>query len=130
MVWMYVKLITQCTQFRQIARLEEIKQNRDDAASRSASLGKLKPVRDLKQVVSHGDNPNNLLKLCIDAARERCTLGSSHAGTFESLDDNVSSTSVVQGAYSASLLILRSGNGGPGGMSDVSTNGFSREHQQ
>jgi methylmalonyl-CoA mutase len=102
---------------RQIARLEEIKQKRDDAAVQEC-LAKLEASARLETSTSHGDNPNNLLKLCIDAARERCTLGEMSLALEKAWGRHVSSTSVVQGAYSASFNSHTSGNGGPGDMSD------------
>jgi len=101
---------------KQIARLDEIKATRDTAAVEDC-LSKLEASARLTESTSHGDNPNNLLKLCIDAARARCTLGEISSALETVWGRHVPSTSVVQGAYSASFT-SHSGSGGSAGMND------------
>ena len=56
---------------KQIARLEEVKTGRDDALVHEA-LRKLRESAEIQdRSTSNGDDPDNLLRLCIDAARVR-----------------------------------------------------------
>jgi methylmalonyl-CoA mutase len=55
---------------KQIARMNEVKANRDEAAAQEA-LERLEASARKSTSTSHGDNPDNLMKLCIDCARVR-----------------------------------------------------------
>lgn len=87
---------------KQIARIEKVKANRDEAAAQAA-LAKLEESAKLTASTSRGDDPNNLLRLCIDAAKARCTLGEMSYALEKVWGRHVPTTSVVQGAYNASF---------------------------
>jgi methylmalonyl-CoA mutase len=55
---------------KQIARIEETKANRDEGAAQEA-LAKLEASARLERSTSRGDDPDNLMQLCIDAAKAR-----------------------------------------------------------
>jgi len=57
-------------QEKQFARLKEVKENRNESAVQEA-LEKLTASANLKKSTSDGDDPNNLMKLAIDAAAVR-----------------------------------------------------------
>ena len=59
---------------KQILRLENLKKERDDIAVKIA-LDKLEASARLDRNTSKGDDPQNLMRLAIDAAGARCTLG-------------------------------------------------------
>lgn len=64
---------------KQIERIERTKQNRNEAQAQ-ACLEKLIGSAKLTTSSGPGKHPLNLLKLAIDAARARCTVGEiSHA---------------------------------------------------
>ena len=58
----------------QLERLERVKVERDEDAVQKA-LAALTASAEMQESTSHGENPNNLLRLSIEAARVRCTLG-------------------------------------------------------
>lgn len=58
----------------QILRLENMKRQRDDIAVKEA-LNRLEASARLDRNTSQGDDPDNLMRLSIEAARVRCTLG-------------------------------------------------------
>eukprot|EP00934_Nitzschia_sp_Nitz4_P003447 Nitzschia sp. Nitz4//scaffold380_size13111//2834//5335//NITZ4_008981-RA/size13111-augustus-gene-0.36-mRNA-1//1//CDS//3329549876//3437//frame0 len=86
---------------KQIARMEKMKAERDEAAAQEA-LAKLEASARLTESTSPGDNPNNLMKLCIDCARLRCTLGEMSLALENAWSRHVPTIGMVQGAYSAS----------------------------
>jgi methylmalonyl-CoA mutase len=87
---------------KQVDRINEMKANRDEVAAQAA-LDKLGASARLKNSTSHGDDPNNLLGLCIEAAEARCTLGEMSLALEKVWGRHVPTSSVVQGAYSASF---------------------------
>jgi len=87
---------------QQIARIEKVKQNRDEAAAQEV-LKRLEESAKLERSTSRGDDPDNLMKLCVDAAKARCTLGEMSDALEKAWGRHVPQTSVVQGAYTASF---------------------------
>jgi len=86
----------------QISRIEMMKANRDEAAAQEI-LGKLEASARMERSTSAGDDPDNLMKLCIDAARIRCTLGEISMALENAWGRHVPTTNVVQGAYHSSF---------------------------
>jgi methylmalonyl-CoA mutase len=88
----------------QIARLKKLKENRDEELV-SRALAKLEESAMLgpNANTSDGNHPLNLLALSIEAAKVRCTLGEISSALEKSWGRHVPSTSVVQGAYSATF---------------------------
>lgn len=88
----------------QIARLNALKESRDEELVARA-LAKLEESAMLgpDANTSDGNNPLNLLGLSIEAAKVRCTLGEISSALEKAWGRHVPSTSVVQGAYSASF---------------------------
>lgn len=86
----------------QIARLDSIKANRDEDKVKEA-LAKLEASARMDKSTSHGDDPNNLMQLCIDAAAVRCTLGEMSLAMENAWGRHVPSSTVVQGAYHSSF---------------------------
>ena len=87
---------------KQIERLDAVKsaRNQDDV---NAALAALEKSARLKTSTSMGNNPDNLMALCIDAARVRCTLGEISHALEKAWGRHVPSSTVVQGAYGASF---------------------------
>jgi methylmalonyl-CoA mutase len=56
---------------KQIARIDEVKANRDDALVQDALARLEASAKKVDKSTSDGDDPENLLKLCIDAVRVR-----------------------------------------------------------
>lgn len=82
----------------QVNRLNQIRATRDEAACQAA-LAALTESARLNESTSDGDHPQNLLKLAIDAARLRCTLGEISDALEEHWGRYIPSSKVVQGAY-------------------------------
>jgi len=85
----------------QLARLDHIRETRDQAQV-DACLDALRESAQLTTTTGAGDNPQNLLKLAIDAAKARCTVGEISWALENVWDRHVPSTDVVRGAYSES----------------------------
>jgi len=83
---------------KQIARIEEIKANRDEAAAQ-ACLQKLRDSAALTESTGSGKHPMNLLKLAVDAARARCTVGEISDALEDVWGRHIPKSSVVSGAY-------------------------------
>lgn len=84
----------------QIARLKSLKETRDDTAV-EAALNALRESAQSTESTGPGENPQNLLKLAIDAARVRCTLGEISDALRAEWGEHVPRSDVVQGAYAA-----------------------------
>lgn len=82
----------------QVRRLEQIRATRDESACQQA-LQKLTEAAGLEESTSDGDHPMNLLKLSIDAARLRCSLGEISDALEVRWGRHIPHSSVVQGAY-------------------------------
>jgi len=91
---------------QQIERIEETKRDRDEAAVQAALL-KLEESAGLDRSTSKGDDPHNLMKLCVDAAKCRCTLGEISMALEKVWGRHIPRTSIVQGAYSAAFSTNR-----------------------
>lgn len=93
---------------QQLAGIEQIKAERDEDAAQEA-LRKLEASARIEvdengnNSTSAGDNPNNLLSLCVEAAKARCTLGEMSYALEKAWDRHIPQSSVVQGAYTASF---------------------------
>jgi methylmalonyl-CoA mutase len=86
----------------QIERINKVKASRDEAAVKDI-LAKLEASARKEVSTSNGDDPDNLMKLCVDAAKARCTLGEISLALENAWGRHVPTTGVVQGAYSASF---------------------------
>lgn len=86
----------------QIDRIQKVKASRDNEAVRRA-LDMLKESAALSSAESSGPgrHPLNLLKLAVEAARARATLGEISSALESVWGRHVASNQVVQGAYSA-----------------------------
>jgi len=84
----------------QVNRLEKIRATRDEAKAQ-ACLAALTESAASTESTSDGSHPQNLLKLSIDAARARCTLGEISDALEAKWGRHVANVSVVQGAYRA-----------------------------
>lgn len=82
----------------QCRHLEEIRATRDEAAAQAA-LEQLKVSAAMSESTSDGDHPYNLLKLSVDAARARCTVGEISAALGSVWGEHEPRNEVVQGAY-------------------------------
>jgi len=99
---------------KQIARMNEVKANRDEAAAQEA-LAKLEASARKTTSTSKGDDPDNLMHLCIQCARARCTLGEMSYALEKAWGRHVPATGMVQGAYNAAF---NAGSGSNGGKSE------------
>lgn len=86
----------------QIERLKQLRTDRDEEKVQKI-LSRLETSACLGRSTSRGDDPDNLLGLCIDAAAARATLGEMSLALENAWGRHVASTSVVQGAYSSSF---------------------------
>jgi methylmalonyl-CoA mutase len=84
----------------QIERLNKIKATRDNAKVQAA-LAALTESASLSESTSNGNHPKNLVRLAVNAARARATLGEISDALESRWGRHVASTKVVQGAYSA-----------------------------
>lgn len=92
----------------QVACIAELKQSRDENAV-LAALQRLEQSASLNRSTSQGEDPDNLLKLSIEAAKVRCTLGEISFALEKAWGRHVPRSSVVQGAYSASFMASANG---------------------
>jgi methylmalonyl-CoA mutase len=92
---------------KQIDRLTKLKESRN-ADEVNAALAAIEASARLDISSSKGDDPNNLMALCIEAARVRCTLGEISQALENAWGRHVPSATIVQGAYGASFT--HSGN--------------------
>ncbi len=93
---------------QQIAQLEKLKSERDENKVKAA-LEKLEASAKLDRNTSHGDDPDNLLRLSIEASKARCTLGEISLALENAWGRHRPSSTVVQGAYSAAFSSKASG---------------------
>lgn len=89
---------------KQINRLSELKRARNNDEVMEA-LATLEASAKLGSSTSKGDNPNNLMALCINAARVRCTLGEISQALENAWGRHVPSSTIVRGAYGASFTL-------------------------
>jgi len=96
---------------KQVRRLDELKRTRN-ADEVNAALDALEKSAKLGSSTSKGDNPDNLMALCINAARVRCTLGEISQALENAWGRHVPSSTIVQGAYGASFTSSAGRNNG------------------
>jgi methylmalonyl-CoA mutase len=84
----------------QISRLKQLREMRDQSAV-DAALDALRASARATETTGPGDHPDNLLKLAIDAARVRCTLGEISDALRDEWGEHVPRSDVVQGAYAS-----------------------------
>jgi len=87
---------------KQIARMNAIKASRDENLAQEA-LAKLEASARKSDSTSSGDDPDNLMSLCIECARLRCTLGEISQALENAWGRHVPDTGMVHGAYAASF---------------------------
>jgi len=87
---------------KQIARMNKVKENRDEAAAQAA-LTKLEDSARKTSSTSNPDDPDNLMTLCIACASARCTLGEMSFALENAWGRHVPTTGMVQGAYMAAF---------------------------
>ncbi|KAL7509687.1 hypothetical protein ACHAXN_006687 [Cyclotella atomus] len=87
---------------KQIDRLITLKASRN-ADDVDAALAAIEASARLDCSSSKGNDPNNLMALCIEAARVRCTLGEISQALENAWGRHVPSATIVQGAYGASF---------------------------
>jgi methylmalonyl-CoA mutase len=87
---------------KQIERMNRIKAERDETAAQEA-LARLEASARKVESTSSGDNPDNLMALCIECARLRCTLGEMSQALENAWGRHVPDTGMVHGAYAASF---------------------------
>jgi len=87
---------------QQISQLEQLKKERNEDEAQEA-LMRLEASARLDRNTSHGDDPDNLMRLSINAAKARCTLGEISFALEKAWGRHRPTSTVVQGAYSASF---------------------------
>lgn len=84
---------------QQIARIEQVKKERDSAKVQQA----LDALRTAARGQDDVQGAGNLLGLCVNAARARATLGEISSALEDVFGRHTATTQVVQGAYKASF---------------------------
>lgn len=84
---------------KQISKLGRVKNTRDEAKAQAA-LQALRKSAAADVNSGPGDHPQNLLKLSVDAARARCSLGEISEALRSVWGEHKPTESIVQGAYS------------------------------
>lgn len=87
---------------KQIAGIQAVKASRNEAQVKQA-LTALTEAAKVSESTCAGSHPQNLLKLAVDAARVRATLGEISAALEGVWGRHIASNQVVQGAYSAAF---------------------------
>jgi len=87
---------------KQINRLKELKASRNEDEVNRA-LTAIEASAGMDTSTSLGTDPNNLMALCIEAARVRATLGEISKALENSWGRHVPSSTIVEGAYGASF---------------------------
>lgn len=83
---------------KQVEKLERIRKDRDEDAVRKA-LQKLRDSAQMEESTSAGSHEYNLLRLSIEAARARATVGEISDALRQVWGEHVPKEGVVQGAY-------------------------------
>jgi methylmalonyl-CoA mutase len=84
---------------KQIERIQSVKKSRDEKKAQAALHALTKSAGLKNESTSDGNHPMNLLKLSVDAARVRCTLGEICNALEKEWGRHVPNSQVVQGAY-------------------------------
>jgi methylmalonyl-CoA mutase len=100
----------------QVKRLNAVKSGRDEAKVQDV-LAKIEASARMSTNTSSGDDHHNLMKLCVEAAALRCTLGEMSLAMENAWGRHVPSSSVVQGAYHSSFT----GGSKNGGIDEYNT---------
>lgn len=87
---------------KQIARMNEVKASRDESLVKN-SLARLENSARSTESTSSGEDPKNLLNLCIECAKARCTLGEISEALENAWGRYIPRTSMVQGVYGATF---------------------------
>lgn len=87
---------------KQIDRLTKVKATRDAAAVKRA-LDRLRHSATLTESTGRGSHEYNLLRLAVEAARARCTLGEISDALRGAWGEHKPTEAVVQGAYASSF---------------------------
>mmetsp|Transcript_7175 Transcript_7175/g.21029 ORF Transcript_7175/g.21029 Transcript_7175/m.21029 type:complete len:739 (+) Transcript_7175:164-2380(+) len=82
----------------QTARLDSLRANRDDAACAKA-LEALTAAAAADRITAAHDDPQNLVKLSVDAARVRCSLGEISDALRAAWGEHVAAGGAASGAY-------------------------------
>jgi len=88
---------------QQVSALDRIKAERDSAAV-EAALEKIKQSAKMASSTSAGSHPDNLVRLAIEAARVRATLGEISDALRGEWGEHKPREDVVQGAYSETFI--------------------------
>jgi len=97
-----LKIDNSAVRQKQIDQLNALKSKRNDEQV-FAALSALEASAKLESSTSMGNNPDNLMALCINAARVRCTLGEISLALEKAWGRHVPSSTIVQGAYGSSF---------------------------
>lgn len=97
-----LQIDNQAVRKKQIQSIKEVRQGRDEAKAQQC-LAKIEASARLNTSTGRGDNPNNLLVLCVEAAAARCTLGEMSLAMEKAWGRHSPTSSVVQGAYSSAF---------------------------
>lgn len=87
---------------KQIEGIKKTKAGRDESKVKAA-LEALTLSAKLTESTGSGQNPNNLLKLAVDAARARATLGEISLALEQVWGRHIANNEVVQGAYAGTF---------------------------
>jgi len=97
-----LKIDNTAVRVKQIERMNFVKASRDEIVVKE-SLAKLENSARGTKSTGSGEDPNNLLNLCIACAKARCTLGEMSQALENAWGRHVPSTSMVQGVYAATF---------------------------
>ena len=100
---------------KQIARMNQVKASRDEAAAQQA-LSRLEASARKTLSTSKGDDPDNLMALCIECARVRCTLGEMSMALENAWGRHIPATQMVHGAYN---VAFNAGSGSGSGETTI-----------
>ena len=84
---------------KQISRLDESKRSRDEQQAQEVLRRLEASAQITSRSTSMGDDPENLLSLCVEAAAARCTLGEMSFAMEKAWGRHTAASTVVQGAY-------------------------------
>jgi methylmalonyl-CoA mutase len=82
--------------------MKKVKASRDEAKAQE-TLAKLQESARKNEITSAGENENNLLRLCVECAAARCTLGEMSQAMESQWGRYAPTGGLVQGAYGASF---------------------------
>jgi methylmalonyl-CoA mutase len=107
-----LQIDNQAVRRQQIARIDDVISKRDEVRAQEV-LAKIEAsARITSESTGRGDNQNNLLSLCVEAAAARCTLGEMSLAMENAWGRHLPTSSVVQGAYSKAFSSTSGGSTG------------------